>query len=517
MGRSPTRARRVGVEATVPADPMPKLRNPAAITARLYTRTRVRGGPMRYYADFRDFRDVGGDQEALIAPGERTATTDAKQAKELVEARLAALEELRAKLPAGPVAARAFGPFAASHLSMKATNEDAEERWLAAAQGHLEVARDFFGDTRDLATITVGDVNAFVVHLRARENGRGGVLGGGAVNQYLNSLSNLFKRAISEGLLPLGGNPVQAMMTRPKMFRRPTAWLEIPEMAGILDWSRTYRAAREDLALPFVHELLMTYAHTGAREDEVLGLERGDVNLERRVISIRENSWRGLKNKNATRTLPIPSDLHAVLEAYERGPHAPKGRLYFPSYVDGVEQKITDLRRILDKAPMPARFRRPRTAAELKQEAARREKKIGRLTGKTRTGPRPQETLEELRAPIDPTIVPPLRTRMLRHTWCAARLQTTDGGKSVADYTVMSEMGHRDLEMIKKVYGHLGTFRHRGEEVSYQPVNRGAPTSAACPVAAPTLVVAPMLSSARLLARRRRKPHDLAFMARGRR
>jgi hypothetical protein len=56
---------------------MPKKRS-----SRIYMRTR--GGETRYYADFRDYSDVGGRREALIAPGEKSATTDEDVAAELV-------------------------------------------------------------------------------------------------------------------------------------------------------------------------------------------------------------------------------------------------------------------------------------------------------------------------------------------------------------------------------------------------------------------------------------------------
>ena len=37
---------------------------------------RQQGGVSRGYGEFRDYADVGGGREALIAPGERLATTD---------------------------------------------------------------------------------------------------------------------------------------------------------------------------------------------------------------------------------------------------------------------------------------------------------------------------------------------------------------------------------------------------------------------------------------------------------
>lgn len=73
---------------------MPVLRDLTAISSRIYTRTR--GPSARYYADFRDFKDVGGGQEALIPRGSSRATTCPREAESLATARLAELERRKA-------------------------------------------------------------------------------------------------------------------------------------------------------------------------------------------------------------------------------------------------------------------------------------------------------------------------------------------------------------------------------------------------------------------------------------
>ncbi|HUQ14494.1 MAG TPA: hypothetical protein VM094_00425 [Gemmatimonadales bacterium] len=52
--------------------------------------------------------------------------------------------------------------------------------------------------------------------------------------------------------------------------------------------------------------------------------------------------------------------------------------------------------------------------------------------------------------------------------WTAARLQTLDRGAPVSVYTVAREMGHGSEEMIRRVYAHLGTVRHRSEVVEFR-------------------------------------------------
>jgi hypothetical protein len=61
-----------------------------------------------------------------------------------------------------------------------------------------------------------------------------------------------------------------------------------------------------------------------------------------------------------------------------------------------------------------------------------------------------------------------LRTKAFRHTYCAARLQTLDQGAPVSTYTVARELGHESEAMVRKVYAHLGTLRHRSEVVEYR-------------------------------------------------
>src|SRR6059036_3603177 len=62
-----------------------------------------------------------------------------------------------------------------------------------------------------------------------------------------------------------------------------------------------------------------------------------------------------------------------------------------------------------------------------------------------------------------------IRSKMFRHTYCSARLQTLDQGATVSVYTVARELGHGGESLVKKVYGHLGNVRHRAEVVEYKP------------------------------------------------
>jgi hypothetical protein len=61
-----------------------------------------------------------------------------------------------------------------------------------------------------------------------------------------------------------------------------------------------------------------------------------------------------------------------------------------------------------------------------------------------------------------------IRTKMFRHTYCAARLQTLDHGAPVPTFTVARELGHGGTSLVERVYGHLGTVRHRSDAVEYR-------------------------------------------------
>jgi integrase len=443
---------------------MPTLRD-NTINARIYTKA----GSPRFYADFRDYADVGGKLEALRPEGSRFATTDRQEAQTLAEARLEEVKKKRLERPSGPAARRRLSVLISDHLERKAKNREAQAQWLGNVQVHLETVEDFFGADRDLADIELREVEEYRHYLFQLPNGnRGGTLSDGSVAHYINSFSNLYRRAITDGLLRPGANVVEAL-SGIEIERTPTPFLEVPEMAEILRYAfEEYEPARPDLAVPFFPVILAGLALGGFREAELLGARRTDVDLDRRVCHVRKNAFRpSLKTKKSARVVPVFDQFAEFLDGYLSGPHAPRGQLLFPSPFAQGEARITELRKQLDRMPMPERLRRPRTPKELEAAEKQRESKLERVLGRRR-GPKPTESVEELERPVDATVVPPLRTKILRHTYTAARLQTTDHGQPIALYTVARELGHQSTDMVEEVYAHLGQFRHRGEQVEYR-------------------------------------------------
>jgi len=377
---------------------------------------RERGGVRRAYADLREYADVGGKREALVASGEKLATSDPTTAQVLLARRLEQLDGLRRGGALHGLAGQAtLEAFATVHLEAKAKSGDVTDAWLELAELHLGRAVAYFGAARDLANITTTDVRRWAERLK--DEG----LSGGTVRHHLNALSNLYKRARAERVVPSGYDPVGDLLEKPKARRMEARWLEVPDAALLLEAGRLYRP-RPNNKRPFItfaHELVGTFLLTGGRESEVLGLEVADVSFDRGVVTFRPNEWRRLKTSTSHRSVPLWPQLRGILERYiaER----PPSRLLFPSYRTGAEAMLTDFHKLLDGVASGA----------------------GWHEGE-------------------------IRSKMFRHTYCAARLQSLDHGAPVSVYTVAKEMGHGGESMVRRVYGHLGEVRHRAEVVEYR-------------------------------------------------
>src|SRR5690242_16523993 len=389
--------------------------------ARIYWRER--GGTKRAYADLRDYADVGGGREALVVDGEKLATSDETTAQVLLARRLKDLDGARrGRALHGETRRATLSEFASAHLVAKAESKKFTEHWLEVTEKCLDRAAEFFGPERDLASITVADVRRWATRLLEMSNGREGTMSASTVRHHLSCLSNLYKRARAERVVPSGYDPVGDFDEKPSPRRGEAKWLEIHHAALLLEAARTYQPDPSRggwKPIPFAYELIATFLLTGGRESEVLGLEVDDVSLDRAVVTFRPNKWRRLKTLSSHRSVPLWPQLRDALARY-LAMHPP-GKLLFPSYRTGKEAVLTDFRKLLDVVAM-------------------------------RAGWKPGE----------------IRSKMFRHTYCSARLQTLDAGAPVSTYTVAREMGHGGEAMVRRVYGHLGQVRHRSEAVEYR-------------------------------------------------
>src|SRR5690606_25375778 len=134
-----------------------------------------------------------------------------------------------------------------------------------------------------------------------------------SVRHYLNAISNMYKRAQAESVVPLGFNPVALMLEKPQPRPQEARWLEPHDAALLLESARTYKPKREDMAMTFAHPLLATFLLTGGRASEVLGLEVEDVSFDRKTITFRPNRWRRLKTGTSFRTVPLWPQLETIL------------------------------------------------------------------------------------------------------------------------------------------------------------------------------------------------------------
>ena len=206
--------------------------------------------------------------------------------------------------------------FAALHLLQKAKGGKITTRWLGQTQRQLETAITFFGADRDVASISTADIQRFANHLQAIPNGRGGTISTGSQRHYLNSLSNLFRRAQSEGVVPPGYNPVGALMERPSGKPAEARWLEPHEAALLLESARTYQLGPSNHLAGPIYPLLATMLLTGGRTSEVLGLEVDDVSFQKQTITFRPNEWRRLKTLTSHRSVPLWPQLEDILRLY---------------------------------------------------------------------------------------------------------------------------------------------------------------------------------------------------------
>jgi len=437
---------------------------------RLYCRER--GGERRWYADFRAFADVGGRREPLIPPGDTRATSDHEEAVRLAIARLDELRALRQGKPRpAPSVPVPLGAYVRHHIArLKAAGHLSPGRLEVTAMV-LERALDFFGEQRAVTSIRVRDVRAWAEVLssrQARPGKRAKPLSSGSVRAHLFVLSKLFRRAIEEELVQV--NPVSGMMDKPAVQRGEARYLEVPDAALLLAlaerlpprpgskltpeqvvalraaWKAGGHTKRSLAAVygvsdvlvgrvlrgqdpvepteeaSFAHPLLATFLLTGGRLQEVLGLELDDVSFDRRTVTFRPNQWRGLKTRTSHRVVPLWPQLEEILRPYVFGRRVLEGgRLLFPSFATGEEAMLREPRKLLDRIA---------------------------VRGGWEAGA--------------------IRSKMFRHTYCSARLQTLDHGAPVSLYTVSRELGHGSEEMVRRVYAHLGTVRHRSDVVEYR-------------------------------------------------
>lgn len=373
----------------------------------------------RYYADLRDFRDVieeGSGQEALIPEGEAYATKDEETATRLMLDRLDVLRDRREN---GVDSDPRLGEYAAEYLERREAMGTVRKTTLKGYERRFRHVVQFM-EREEGTGVRLSEVT--VDHLRSywRERLQGGEIGPAiqksTLRNELISLSTLYKAAVKDG--KVANNPVRRLDQLPRGESSERTWLEVEEGAALLKAAKEMTESSGRGVGQYFHALLATLLLTGGRKTEVFGLQRREVDFKHDEVHFRENDHRRLKWDSHKRVVPMWPQLKEILAPYVLAQGIEEG-LLFPSRKTG--DMLTDIADGLE------------TALE--------------------------------RAEIDKHVT--LHT--FRHTYTATRMQTLDHGYPVSPYTVMRELGHKDLEQIMETYGHLQKRRSRGEAVEYRP------------------------------------------------
>lgn len=400
----------------------------AAARPEVTKRLKRRNG--RFYLDL---RDLGKGREALIPEGQSYATKD-----ELVAIHLAGLRLAEVLVPEHE------RHFNRSELTRMSTIGQFTREWLVyarsvAGEGYAksrtilryeqafgQLFRALDQDVR-MDRVTTSDIKRAIQALRQTRTRSGGFTSASSLHQIITGMQRVYDHASDEGVVPSGYNPWRDLrrQDRPSLPRQSsTDFLENYEahalLQGCADWPLT--------VIP-LQALASTYLHTGGRKAEVLGLEVDDVDFRRKLIRFRPNRWRDIKDYDE-RSVPLWPALERDLRRHlDERPRT--STLVFEGR-DAVDrpQMITSYHKA---------FMHARAAA-----AAR----LGDILGK-----------KLLAKAINP--------RVLRVTYCSARLQTLDRGQPISPYTVESELGHNSGKMIRRVYGRIGEVRHRSDVVEY--------------------------------------------------
>lgn len=151
----------------------------------------------------------------------------------------------------------------------------------------------------------------------------------------------------------------------------------------------------------------------------MLGLQVEDVSFERKTVRFHPTPFRRGqrgKSRHAERIITLWPQLAAILGEYLA--QRPPSTLLFPAWHGTSERRLGDLRKTLASitklAGLPARS---------------------------------------------------ITTKVFRHTYCSARLATLDRGEPVSLDLVRRELGHGDESLVRSIYGHLGSIRHRAPVV----------------------------------------------------
>ena len=386
-----------------------------------------RGG--RAWADFRDFADVGGRQEALVADGEPFATEDPDVAAKLVAERIEQLEGLRRQSGIlGVKGGAQLAEYAGEHL-IKKRQEGTSPGHLEWSRGHLRVAIDYFGAGRELSSISTGEIAEWVRTLRKTPNGRGGTLSAATAIKYLNALSGPLRSSrVGRVRVP---EPGSLALQKPTPERVEARYWDPEQVAALLEAARTQPA------------------------DQVQGGREGAAQRSQARTRGSTRSWRPRRSR-----VPVRERSSASRSTTSRSGMAESssGRTGGGTSRPGPSNRDVPLWRSSKRSsgvPPGARASRRAWVPALPVTPAQRRANAGQRGQGARSN--------RGRAGIERP-----RLHAFRHSYTAARLQTLEHGAPVHIWQVARELGHQSTKQIETRYGHLARVTERTEVVEFR-------------------------------------------------
>jgi len=163
------------------------------------------------------------------------------------------------------------------------------------------------------------------------------------VNLVLALTRTILNFAVASG--HLGTSPV-ARLGRGRLMLAVERGKLAPPIEKAADVGRLLAAVAAielEAGRPGLHALFATLVYTGVRRGEALGLRRGDVDLDRRILTVRR-SYAGLTKSGKHRTVPIAPPLAEILRAYR--PATP-GDVVFPDAAGKMHSPHAKLEHVL--------------------------------------------------------------------------------------------------------------------------------------------------------------------------
>jgi integrase len=224
------------------------------------------------------------------------------------------------------------------------SHEDNEERFEKHANA-------FFADA-PLTAVTPTRILEFRARLQASE------LAPRTTNLILALVRSILRFAVANG--HISTSPTDRL-GRGKLMLPVEKVRLAPPIEHAEDVGRLLAAIRElgdEQNRPELHPLFALLAYTGLRRGEALGLRWSDVDLDRRMITVRR-SYTGQTKSNRHRTVPLPATLATILAAH-RLADPWHGELCFPNSRGEMFSRNAKLEKVLQTALKNAQLPRIR-------------------------------------------------------------------------------------------------------------------------------------------------------------